>query len=146
MRCLLVFWNFFSHVYAKGLSIMLLLLLLLLLITTLFSVASDRNPISLSVKTLVLRFYFCDLCVSFMWACSTYGGQKTAPELLELESGSCEWLCARNWTWSLQDEPWLLTLSSPGHVCFKAAVSLEVPFWSGASWVLFRALIFPGEV
>lgn len=43
------FETFFSHVYAWGLSVVVLLLLLL--ITILFSVASDRNSISLGMKT-----------------------------------------------------------------------------------------------
>lgn len=45
----------FSHVYARGLSIVVLLLslLLLLLITILFSVASDRSSVSLIMKTSV---------------------------------------------------------------------------------------------
>jgi hypothetical protein len=43
---------------------------------------------------------------------------------------------------SLQDQSRLLTLSSPGHVCFKAAVSLRIPFWSGVQLSVFRASQF----
>lgn len=56
-------------------------------------------------------------------ACSTYRGQKTAPEL-KLESQAIVSSCVLGIELgSLQDQPWPLTLTSPGHVFLSFSVS-----------------------